>query len=190
MAFFAQVLVIIYPPVFVFWLVFHTRIDEWRKIGKRAYWFACLGWPLISGPLLFFRRSIFSIQWSMPWWTIATGLLAISAAVRVGSQAARSISHRTLIGLVELEAEHNPQPILQTGIYSKTRNPIYFTHFLLIFAAAAISGYAANWIFVGIDIVFLTILLRVEEKELIARYGSEYQDYMRRVPRLVPRWPW
>jgi len=121
---------------------------------------------------------------------IGAGGLAALGAFRIGSQAAVTISRRTLFGLVELEPQRNPQPMIQTGIYSRTRNPSYLTHFLVIFAAAAISGYAANWIFFGIDIVFLMVLLHIEEKELIARYGGEYEDYMRRVPRLVPRWPW
>ncbi len=79
---------------------------------------------------------------------------------------------------------------MQAGIYGKTRNPVYLTHCLLIFAAAALSGYAANWVLFAIDVVFLFVLIKTEEKELIARYGREYLDYMRRVPRLVPRWPW
>jgi protein-S-isoprenylcysteine O-methyltransferase Ste14 len=176
--------------VFVFWFVFHTRIDHWRTMGKRAYWYACLGWPVISLPLLLLRGWIFRVQWRMPWWVVALGFIAAVSAVRVGSQAARVISRRTLFGLVELEPERNPQPVMQTGIYSRTRNPVYLTHVLVIFAAAAISGYAANWLLLGMDLLLISVLIRCEEKELIARYGGEYHDYVRRVPRLIPRWPW
>ena len=186
-AFGAQSLVVVYPGVFVFWFTFHTRIEHWRSMGKGAYAYTALGWPLIGGTVLWFRESIFRVVWPRPWWMILAGVLALLVAIRVGSQAARTIPRQTLIGLVELEPQHNLQPLLASGIYAKTRNPIYLTHWLIILAAAAISGYAANWIFAGIDSVLTALLMRVEEKELLARYGREFEDYMRRVPRFFPR---
>jgi protein-S-isoprenylcysteine O-methyltransferase Ste14 len=189
-AFCAQSLVILYPGVFVFWFVLHGRIRHWRTMGKRAYWYACLGWPVIGSGLLFFRRSIFSVRWPMPWWIELIGLLAIAAAAGIGYQAAQTISRRTLIGLVELEPDRNPQPVMQSGIYSKTRNPIYLAHWLVILAAAAVSGYAANWTFLAVDSVLVGVLIRMEEKELIGRYGAAFESYMRRVPRFFPRGPW
>jgi len=185
--FLAQALVIAYPPVFVFWILIHTRIDFWRKLGKRAYWYACLVWPLISGPLLFWRQSIFSVRWSMPWWITGIGLVSFVLALWVGRQSSKVISRRTLLGLVELEPQRNPQPVMQTGIYGRTRNPVYLTHWLLVVAAAALSGYAANWILLASEVVLIAILIRVEEKELLERYGSEFASYMQRVPRFIPK---
>ncbi len=121
---------------------------------------------------------------------VAIGVLALLAAVRIGTLASRIISQRTLVGLVELEPQRNPQIMLRNGIYSKSRNPIYFAHWLVILAAAALSGYAANWAFLALDSLLLAILIRVEENELVVRYGPEFRDYMRSVPRFVPRWPW
>jgi len=187
---FAQAVVILYPPVFLFWIVLHTKIDFWRTMGKRAYWCVLLAWPLISGPLFLLRTSIFSVRWPVPWWLATFGLLSIVASARVFSLASRVIPRRTLFGLVELEPELHPQPLLQTGVYSKTRNPIYLAHWLLIVGAAALSGFAANWALAASEIVLLTVLIRSEEKELLSRYGGEYATYMRRVPRFFPRWPW
>jgi protein-S-isoprenylcysteine O-methyltransferase Ste14 len=187
---FAQALVILYPPVFVFWIIIHTKIDYWRTMGKRAYWYALLAWPVISGPLFWLRSSIFSVRWSVPWWSAIFGGVLLVASARTFSLAGRVISRRTLLGLVELEPHLNPQPVMQTGIYSKTRNPVYLAHWLLIAGAAAISGFAANWILVVAEVLLLTILIRTEEKELLSRYGNEYARYMRRVPRFFPRWPW
>jgi protein-S-isoprenylcysteine O-methyltransferase Ste14 len=188
--FFAQGIVIVYPPIFLFWVLIHTRIDYWRTMGKRAYWYAGLAWPAISGPLFFWRKTIFSVRLPTAWWVVAAGILALAAACLVYRQAARVISRRTLLGLVELEPQLNPQPVMQTGIYSKTRNPIYLAHWLLIFGAAAISGYAAAWILFGLDAILLWVLIRTEERELVARYGADFQAYMGRVPRFFPRWPW
>ncbi len=181
---------ILYPGVFLFWFVFHTRIDYWRTLGKRAYLWTLIGWPFLSSTLLLFSDRIFRVRWPPPWWLLAIGVIAGAAALWAGGQAAKVISRATLLGLVELEPQRNRQPIMQTGIYARTRNPVYLTHWLIIVCAAALSGYAANWVFLGIDSLVLPLLLRTEEKELIARYGREYRDYMRRVPRFFPGWPW
>jgi len=123
----------------------------------------------------------------MPWWITGIGLVSFVLALWVGRQSSKVISRRTLLGLVELEPQRNPQPVMQTGIYGRTRNPVYLTHWLLVVAAAALSGYAANWILLASEVVLIAILIRVEEKELLERYGSEFASYMQRVPRFIPK---
>ena len=93
---------------------------------------------------------------------------------------------RTMVGFPEIEPQKNKQPILNSGIYSKTRNPLYFGHWLLVFSAAALSNFAANWVLFGLDCVILPLVIRFEERELLTRYGANYAAYMRRVPRFYP----
>jgi protein-S-isoprenylcysteine O-methyltransferase Ste14 len=183
----AQGIVIVYPGVFVFWFVMHGKIDRWRKLGRKSYWIAAIGWPVTALPLLYFRREIFLVQWTNSGWLQALGVLALLLSVAVAITATREIPSRTLVGLAELEPQKNKQPLLNRGIYSRTRNPIYFFHWLLVFGAAALSGYAANWIFFALDCVLLPLMIRAEERELLARYGAEFEAYMRRVPRFFPR---
>ena len=187
--FFAQSLVILYPPVLVFWIIMHTNIKSFRTWGKRAYWIVCLAWPLISGPLLFFRPELFSSRWEMPWPLAVIGVVLVVIAVKLMRETAKCIPHRTLVGLAELEPQKNRQPLLQSGIYAKTRNPVYLVHWLLILSAALMTGYFASWAFIAFDIPALRLLVFTEERELRERYGAEFQDYMSRVPRFFPKWP-
>ena len=48
-------------------------------------------------------------------------------------------------------------------------------------------GFVANWIGFALDCIFLPFLIRAEERELLARYGSEFAAYMTRVPRFFPQ---
>ena len=186
-AFGAQSLVFLYPPVIVFWLIIHSNIDYWRKAGKtRAYWTACMAWPAIGIPVLYFRDTLFRTRWPAGWWMTALGLIALILALRVASHAAQTISLGTLVGLPELEPGKNRQPILNTGIYARTRNPVYAAHWFILLAAAALSGYAANWVLFACDSIFLPLMIRAEEKELVRRYGDEFEAYMRKVPRFFP----
>src|SRR4051794_26185224 len=52
-------LVLLYPGVLFFWLMMHIGIARWRKMGKRAYWIASLGWPVTALPLVYFRQRVF-----------------------------------------------------------------------------------------------------------------------------------
>ncbi len=192
----AQLVVFIYPGVLVYWLILHTKIEHWRTIGKKAYWIASIGWPLTAIPLLYFRGEIFPSD--QPLYVspgefqtaLLLGTLTLVIAVALALQAAKKISHRTLVGLPELEPQKNRQPLIDSGIYSKTRNPVYLVHWLIIFSAAAITGYAANWALFLIDCIVLPLMIRAEERELLNRYGAEFADYMRRVPRFFPKWTW
>ena len=186
----AQCIVLLYPPVILFWLIMHTNIQRWRKIGKRAYGIACLAWPALTLPLLYFRQELFSVAFNVRAWNVIPGALAILFAIRIGSQAAQIIPAKTLVGLPELEPSRNTQPLLRSGIYSRTRNPVYLAHWLVILAFAAWSGYAANWALFTLDSIFLPVMIRAEEKELSHRYGAEFDAYMRAVPRFFPKWPW
>ena len=92
-----------------------------------------------------------------------------------------------MVGFPELKPKQNPQPILNSGIYSQTRNPLYLAHWLLVLSAAAVTNFAANWALFVLDCLVLPLLIRTEERELLARYGSDYAGYMQRVPRFFPR---
>lgn len=188
----AQLIVIFYPGVLVFWLILHTKIERWRKVGKGAYWIAAIGWPLTAGPLIYFRATLFQVQFpSLPPpgpGLILLGLVVLAAGLTVATKASRIIPLRTLAGLPELEPQKNPQLLLKSGIYSQTRNPVYLAHWLVILAASLISGYAANWMLFAADCLVLPLMIRAEERELLVRYGTEFADYMVRVPRFIPKW--
>jgi protein-S-isoprenylcysteine O-methyltransferase Ste14 len=143
---------------------------------------------LIGGALALFWRELFATRWPSPWWLRLAGGVALIAGARLFRTARRTISFKTLVGYAEFAPSTHPQPLLRSGIYARTRNPIYLAHVLFIFAAAAASGYAANWGLLLLELVILPIMVLAEERELMARYGAEYAAYMREVPRFLP-WP-
>ena len=190
--FFAQGIVIFYPGVFAFWFIVHPNIDRLRPWGPRAYLaVAAFAWATTAGPLLLLRSRIFAVSWSLPQpfsgIVAGIGIVTLVLALAIFSQASKQISFRTLIGITEIEPHKSRQPVLDSGIYSKTRNPIYLAHWLLILSAAAVSGYAANWIMFAVDCLVVPLLIFAEERELLARYGRDFSDYMRRVPRFFPQ---
>ena len=185
----AQYFAIFYSPIFVFWLVIHSNIRHWRQLGNKTYWFGGLLWSAICIPLLIYRSAIFASRLPTPWWTTGLGLLLLGYAVRMGWLATRVIPRRTVVGLAEVAPQKNDPPMLNTGIYSRTRNPIIFAHLTAAAALALLSGFAAIWLLLALDLLLAPWMIRTEERELIARFGSSYSDYMQRVPRFIPKRP-
>ncbi|MGC8548897.1 MAG: methyltransferase family protein [Acidobacteriaceae bacterium] len=74
-----------------------------------------------------------------------------------------------------------------TGPYAHTRNPLYLgsLSIALGFAVAARNG----WVLTGIAILFFAIYLPVirSEEEFLRGMFPGFDDYCRRVPRLLPR---
>ena len=75
--------------------------------------------------------------------------------------------------------------LVDTGIYALVRHPQYLGGILAIFIATLLLY--PHWLFLVLGIPGAAILYwgtKEEEKRLVERFGSEYEDYMQRVPRM------
>ena len=76
--------------------------------------------------------------------------------------------------------------IFGTGIYSRSRNPIYIAMMIVLVAVA----FAANdaWFLIALPVLFLLLrfgVVSAEETYLSEKFGAEYEDYRRRVRRWI-----
>ncbi len=77
--------------------------------------------------------------------------------------------------------------LVTTGAYGVVRNPIYSSAIYFFFPAVALL--TLTWVyFVPSAFLFggVMILVGTEEKQLTRAFGSEYEEYLSRVDRLVP----
>lgn len=86
-------------------------------------------------------------------------------------------------------APWNPiDKLIVTGPYAYVRNPMLFGVFCILFAEALFFQSQALWIytliFIAINAVYFPLS---EEKGLLKRYGEDYAEYKRNVPRFLPR---
>ena len=81
-----------------------------------------------------------------------------------------------------------PKKLVEEGPYRIVRNPMYWSVAFallgeaLVFHSLALAGLAAA-LFVGANL----FVLFYEEPVLRRKFGAEYEDYCRRVPRWLPR---
>ncbi len=74
-----------------------------------------------------------------------------------------------------------------TGPYAYTRNPLYLGSMLIAFGFAVAAH--SWWIALALAVLFALIYLPTirSEEEFLRGQFSDYDEYMRRVPRLLPR---
>jgi protein-S-isoprenylcysteine O-methyltransferase Ste14 len=75
--------------------------------------------------------------------------------------------------------------LVDTGVYAVVRHPQYLGGILSIFVATLL--FYPHWLFAVLGILGIAILYwstKEEEKRLIERFGSDYQAYIKRVPRI------
>jgi protein-S-isoprenylcysteine O-methyltransferase Ste14 len=78
--------------------------------------------------------------------------------------------------------------LVTRGFYNHSRNPMYFGNLLLLVGFAI--G-ANSWLLLAIGVPLAVLvhvgIIAAEEDFLRNKFGAEYEDYCRRVPRLIPR---
>ena len=82
---------------------------------------------------------------------------------------------------------HRTETIITEGNYSVVRHPQYLGGLL---AHVGISILLSAWfslLFTPLMVALIYLLSRKEEEELIREFGTEYEDYKKRVPMLMPR---
>ena len=85
-------------------------------------------------------------------------------------------------------AFHPTRILVTTGPYAYTRNPVVLGLLFVLLGVAILGGSISGLVMVPIVAVLtLLYLLAFEEKGLVGRFGADYEEYRRNVPRLVPR---
>jgi len=93
---------------------------------------------------------------------------------------------RTGLYIVFGEKRETPD-VIRKSVFGVVRHPVYLSEILLYFGLLILSislVAAAVWV---IAIGFLHYISRSEERLLLARFGEDYEKYMREVPMWIPR---
>ena len=83
-----------------------------------------------------------------------------------------------------------PKELVATGFYRYVRNPMYVGIFLILLGHFLWFEYL--WLIVYLALVFLIVDLFVtfyEEPTLKRTFGRTYEEYLKKVPRWIPRLP-
>lgn len=117
--------------------------------------------------------------------------LVAGGGLALAGELLRFVSVAT-IGAISRTRNRAVNRLVDRGLFSIVRNPLYAGNFLLSLGLVVASG-APTAIFVSLYLLFFGIqyafIVRWEESVLEEEFGQPYQDYRERVPRWLPK-PW
>jgi methanethiol S-methyltransferase len=132
-----------------------------------------------------------------PVWTISAepARIAIRGIAILGWVAAvvslQTLGHLDLFGLrqawrVARGRDYTAPGLTRRLLYSRVRHPVYLGSSIGWWATPDMS--LGHLLLASTLTLYVAFAWRLEERELLARYGAEYQDYRRHVPAFLPRW--
>ena len=185
----ALILVVAYPPAFLFWFGVHPFIRFWRRMGVTATY--AVTFPAMIGAcyaLYRFRAPLLAVDYGTNWVLAGIGVALYGLAMVVEVKCRRYLSLRTLVGVPELKAPvEGPGKLLCEGIYGRVRHPRYLGVLLGGVGVACFANYQAGYLLMLALLPVAYALTMIEETELRQRFGEAYVSYSQDVPRLIPR---
>jgi protein-S-isoprenylcysteine O-methyltransferase Ste14 len=185
--FVAAMMIVWILPAVAAWYLIHPFTRFWRRLGTVAS-FCVIYAILISACLLLWELNPALIGRDLGFQPLLM-VLAVPAAVLGGVIARRRRKHlnqRILVGVPEISKADKGR-LLTGGIYAHTRNPRYLEFLAFSFAYIAFANHTGTWVLYALLFPAIHLVVLLEERELRARFGAEYEDYCRRVPRYIPR---
>jgi protein-S-isoprenylcysteine O-methyltransferase Ste14 len=170
-------------PIPIYWLILHPFNSFWKTRVRAAFWFAGLtAWTSGGIVLWYFRHSLLDPK-HHSWLAIASGFALIAVEGYLFARVERELGSRRLVGHAELTGKGE---MFSGGLYAHVRHPRYAGMFSAILGAALLAGTRSLWIVLILWLPFALIVIRMEEKELAARFGPSYESYRKRVPAFFP----
>ena len=93
-----------------------------------------------------------------------------------------TVSMRIVFG----ETRETPH-VIRKSVFSVVRHPMYLSEVLLYLGLLFVSLSMAAGAIMLIAVAFLHVISRHEERQLVARFGDAYRQYLRDVPMWIPR---
>lgn len=182
------VLVCMVPALFLYWPLIHGFIGFWRRLGpRRTLVIVWTGMALVACGIFQFRDHLIVGDFGTSWPLFIVGCVCLGVAGRVRALLHRQITNRLLLGVPELEPDGGGQALVREGLYARVRHPRYLQMILALLGWALIANHLAAYAVWLLWIVAVCIIVPLEDRELRARFGADYEHYMREVPRFIPK---
>lgn len=192
-----------YGGMVVIDLLTYPMLERWRAwLAPRGVWawyfvevvIMWIGSAVVLALLGLFGPRWLDWSWHGPLALQALGGVLLAGSVLIGVWAVGQMGWARVLFASALfppgpaaDAQDIPQKLVVAGPYRYVRNPLYDTDMTLILGTALLTQ---NWgmvILLAAYIAQLVMQLRLEERELRARFGPAYARYCQLVPRFIPR---
>lgn len=186
----ALMMLMMWPGIPMILIQLHLVPSFWRRLGIWTY----LVWFLEWLPIAYGIRSLQDvllkneIPVSLP--VIVIGVFFVFAGIILHTWTAKLLGIKATVGYTELkpEADENNGSLVISGPFSVVRHPSYGAHSLVLVGTFLITGIIAVGIMTLIDLLIAYfVTMELEERELLERFGDQYEKYRMKVPKFFPK---
>ncbi|MGA8436737.1 MAG: isoprenylcysteine carboxylmethyltransferase family protein [Candidatus Sulfotelmatobacter sp.] len=177
---------VVYSTIPAFWLLIHPRVEYWRSRPRSPYKILLPVWigmwaamAAITAPwrgFLLYKNN----------WLWIPAALPFCAGLTLYRLSHHHFTLAQLGGLSEILRGNPEQRLATTGIRAHVRHPVYLGHLCEMLAWSVGTGLAVCWALTAFAFVTGAIMIRMEDRELEARFGEEYRQYRSAVPSVLP----
>ena len=188
--FLAALHIVTLPCGVLYWFLIHPFARGWRKLGPLRTYLIVLPAMAGLGILLFrWRSQLIGADLGTNWILVVIAIVLFVPMFWVEHEYKKHLSFAILSGYQELSPQRTqPGRMLDQGIYRVVRHPRYLSAGIGVIAGALIANYLGVYILLSLLLPMGYALVRLEERELIDRFGDQYRQYRHKVPAIIPRW--
>ncbi len=182
-------LVVALPPGITLWFLVHPFVAFWRRLGATLTMVAVAVYSIVSvGVLVIFRDALMGRDLGTSPPLVLVGIALIGAGFSVHARRKKYLTTAILVGIPEVRADEDRRgELLDQGPYAVIRHPRYMEVLLFTIGYAAVSNHVGPYVLAGLAFPLLHLVVLLEERELLHRFGDAYREYCERVPRYIPR---
>ncbi len=177
----------VYDTIPLFWFVVHPFVERWRARGRRAYAIIIPVWGGFITVAFLSVWPFWSLHFYTNWFVWAPAAVLFLLGFSIYRAAFQSFDRAQVSGLAELEPDRHRQQLITTGIRSRVRHPIYLGHLCEIIGWCVGTGLVALYALAAFAMITGAVMIRMEDRELEARFGEAFRAYRERVPGVFPR---
>ncbi|MBI5408543.1 MAG: isoprenylcysteine carboxylmethyltransferase family protein [Nitrospirae bacterium] len=186
-SFLALITLMAWPVIPLFWIPVHLFTRFFRKIKLLTYIMPLITWLPVACLIYLYRDLLLHFKIAFPVIIRAAGVILLAAGTGLHVWTGKLLSLRGLIGLPEVY-ENMHGRFVAAGAFSIVRHPTYLAHTMMFTGVFFATGVISVGVITVVDFsVVNLIIIPLEERELLNRFGEEYRDYRSKVPKFFPR---
>jgi protein-S-isoprenylcysteine O-methyltransferase Ste14 len=178
---------LLWPAIPLFWVPVHCVPRFFRRLGFLTYILPFITWLPVAVVTFELREPLLAYRVALPATANALGVLLFVLGAGLQAWTIILLTMPGIVGMPEVTQAVSGR-LVTAGPFGALRHPTYLSHTLMLAGLFLWTEAAALGAVAVIDaLVVNAMVIPLEERELVERFGKEYEEYRRKVPsRFLP----
>ena len=176
---------ILWPIIPVFWIITHGFPKFVKKLQSYVYPFSFMVYMPFALLIYIYRDIILSVSLQLSESLRYIGIALFIIGILLHIWTIKLLGFYGITGKPEVLQDKNMKLVFK-GPFCIIRHPTYLAHTLILIGIFMFTGYLALLILSILDFMIVSvIIIPLEERELLERFGDDYKRYVKNVKRKI-----